>query len=138
MSYGADNAGYIRYQIGNILLAQTEAIKVGAIERYADLCHQAVTLCFPKLGKTLDEKERAAEELLDIIRAETDRYAGARREKDQDAIRPDLFAACQRMMRHLLHKMSEERLYAFIESRVREGTSLAIQGPEDEKEELRA
>ncbi|HWH08721.1 MAG TPA: hypothetical protein VNX21_05935 [Candidatus Thermoplasmatota archaeon] len=136
--YGADNAGYIRYQIGNILLAQTEAIKLGDVKRYVDLCYQAITLCFPKLAKTLDEKQRVADELEAMLAPAVAEYESATRQKDAERVWPKLFRACQRMMRILLNLMSEESLYAYVDKGVRSGRDLALRDEDDDVPELRA
>lgn len=128
MSYGAQDAGFIRYQIGNILLAITEAAKLGQFDRYLDLHRSLVTNCFPKLHQSgrYEDCVKVREELVAMFAAEREAYGEASREKEQLRLQPATFEACERMRERLLLIMSEQRLYAFMQAPVRDGRDLAL------------
>lgn len=131
--YGAQHAGYIRYQIGNVLLAQTEAIKLGQVETHADLSLHLITICFPKLARTMEEAEMEAAKLEAMFADEIDAYSSGK-QKEQDRLRPALFNAVQRMNRRLLWKMSEEKLYAYMETGIKDGSDLSLKDADEAEE----
>jgi hypothetical protein len=114
--YGANDAGNIRYQLGNVLLATTEAIKDGRIEQYADLIRHLITISAPKLSKPEREAFRK------MILPAQEEYARAKREKDKDGLRSMLFEACEIMQEDLLEMLSGRGIYAWKESETKDAT----------------